>query len=166
MKSKLITLIFLSLMSATNAIAQQGKATTIRKTFNRETRVSINIKSSAAKIWKLLTTAADYTKWNSTIVSLDGNIALGEKIRLVSKLDPKRTFKLKIKEFETNKKMAWGDGKGNRVYSLSDNGDGTVNFSMTEKIGGLMFPMYAKMIPPFDEQFEQFAADLKKAAER
>jgi hypothetical protein len=36
---------------------------------------------------------------------------------------------------------------------------------MTEKIGGLMFPMYAKYIPSFDESFEQFAADLKKEAE-
>jgi hypothetical protein len=36
---------------------------------------------------------------------------------------------------------------------------------MTEKIGGLMFPFYAKMIPPFDNSFEQFARDLKSAAE-
>ena len=36
---------------------------------------------------------------------------------------------------------------------------------MTEKIGGLMFPMYAKMIPSFDQSFEQFASDLKKESE-
>lgn len=36
---------------------------------------------------------------------------------------------------------------------------------MTEKIGGLLFPLYAKYIPPFDKSFEQFAADLKKEAE-
>lgn len=35
---------------------------------------------------------------------------------------------------------------------------------MREKIGGFMFPMYAKMIPPFDDAFEQFAADLKREA--
>ena len=34
-----------------------------------------------------------------------------------------------------------------------------------KKIGGLMFPMYAKYIPPFDTVFEKFAADLKKEAE-
>lgn len=37
---------------------------------------------------------------------------------------------------------------------------------MTEKIGGLMFPMYAKMIPSFDQSFDQFASDLKKEAEK
>jgi len=36
---------------------------------------------------------------------------------------------------------------------------------MTEKIGGLLFPVYGRFIPPFDDAFEQFAADLKKEAE-
>ena len=44
-------------------------------------------------------------------------------------------------------------------------GHGTVTFNMTERIGGLMFPMYAKYIPSFDESFNAFAADLKKEAE-
>lgn len=146
--------------------SQQGKATTIKKTFSRETTVSIDIKSTAENIWKILTTASKYTQWNTTIVSLEGSIALNEKIKLVSKLDPKRTFKLKVKEFELNQKLVWGDGQGNRIYLLTNKGNGIVNFSMTEKIGGLMFPMYAKMIPPFDASFEQFATDLKKASEQ
>jgi hypothetical protein len=36
---------------------------------------------------------------------------------------------------------------------------------MTEKIGGSIFPLFARFIPPFDVSFEQFAADLKKEAE-
>ena len=36
---------------------------------------------------------------------------------------------------------------------------------MTEKIGGLMFPMAARHIPDFNPVFEQFANDLKKEAE-
>jgi len=48
---------------------------------------------------------------------------------------------------------------------LTADGNGTVTFAMNEKMGGLMFPMYAKYIPPFDESFEQFAADVKKEAE-
>ncbi|MGZ4060235.1 MAG: SRPBCC domain-containing protein, partial [Bacteroidia bacterium] len=94
-----------------------------------------------------------------------GKIALGEKINLKSTLDPKRTFKLKVKEFEQDKKLAWGDGMGTRLYTLTKNSNGSVTFSMTEKIGGPVFPLFAKMIPPFDQSFEQFAADLKKEAE-
>jgi hypothetical protein len=54
---------------------------------------------------------------------------------------------------------------GNRVYTLSKNQSGRVVFSMAEKIGGPIFPLFAKMIPSFDKSFEQFAIDLKKEAE-
>lgn len=147
------------------AMAQNGKASTTKKTFSRETTVTIDINADVAIIWSLLTNAADFPRWNSTIVSLEGNISKGELIRLKSTLDEKRIFKIKVKELIPEKTMIWGDNKGNRVFKLSDNGKGGVTFEMTEKMGGLMFPMYAKFIPPFDESFEQFAADLKKEAE-
>ena len=36
---------------------------------------------------------------------------------------------------------------------------------MVEKIGGPLFPFFAKMIPPFDQAFEQYAKDIKNEAE-
>lgn len=54
---------------------------------------------------------------------------------------------------------------GNRVYTLKDIGTNLTNFTMTEKIGGPLFPLFGKMIPPFDETFEQYAIDLKNEAE-
>lgn len=149
----------------TATMAENGKAKTVKTTFDRETSVSIEIKADPAIVWALLTNASDYPRWNSTVTSIKGNIALGEKLMLKSILDAKRTFKLKVKEFEVEKKLVWGDGQGNRIYTISKNANGTITFSMTEKIGGLMFPMYAKMIPSFDQSFEQFANDLKKESE-
>ncbi len=142
-----------------------GKATTIKKLFSRETSVSISIKAPPKTIWSLLTDASQYPKWNSTVVSIEGNISPRETIKLKSKLDPKRVFKLKVKEFEPNKRLSWGDAMGLRVYSLSES-RGTTTFTMTEKIGGPIFPLFAKMIPSFDLSFEDFAKDLKKAAEK
>ncbi|MBL8011576.1 MAG: SRPBCC domain-containing protein [Flavobacteriales bacterium] len=127
--------------------------------------MSTVIRADEAIIWALLTNAADYPRWNSTVTSINGNIALDEKIVLRSTLDAKRSFKLKVKEFEPAKKLVWGDGKGKRTYTLKNNDDGTVTFTMHERIGGLMFPMYAKHIPSFDASFDAFAADLKKEAE-
>ena len=158
-------LTILAIMSAaTFTKAQDGKASTVKKTFSRETSVQTVIKADAAIVWALLTNASDYPRWNSTVISIEGRIARGEKIKLKSVLDPKRTFKLKVKELEPEKRMVWGDTKGNRVYTLAAT-NSAVTFTMTEKIGGLMFPMSAKYIPPFDKTFEQFAADLKKEAE-
>ncbi|NOT76098.1 MAG: SRPBCC domain-containing protein [Cyclobacteriaceae bacterium] len=142
-----------------------GKTTTIRKTFSRETSVMIEIQASPSVIWKLLTEAENYPKWNSTIVSIEGKIAKGEKIKLKSTLDTKRTFSLTVKEFESEKRLVWGDGQGNREYTIQSSGNGKATFTMDEKIGGLMFPLYASYIPPFDQSFEQFAADLKRASE-
>lgn len=145
--------------------AQNGKAITEKTTFSRTTSVSTTIKADPAIIWKLLTNASDFPRWNTTVISIEGSIALGEKIKLKSTLAPKRTFKLKIKDMESQKSLTWGDGQGNRVYTLKMGDNGNTVFNMTEKIGGFMFPMYAKHIPSFDQSFEQFAADLKKEAE-
>lgn len=142
-----------------------GKATTTKKTFSRETVISSLIEASASTVWGLLTDAAAYPRWNSTIVSLKGRIALGEKIELVSTLDPKRTFKLKVKEFMPQQKLVWGDALGERTYALQAIGANRVTFHMRERIGGPVFPLFASQIPSFDEAFEQFAADLKREAE-
>ena len=144
---------------------QNGKAITIKKTFSRETSVSIEIHADPTIIWMLLTNAADYPRWNSTIISIEGTITLGGKIKLKSTLDPKRVFKLKVKEAEADKKLVWGDGQGNRVYTITKNRANIHIFSMTEKIGSPLFPLYAKYIPSFDSSFQQFALDLKKEAE-
>jgi uncharacterized protein YndB with AHSA1/START domain len=162
---KFILPTILIMTSAAFSSAQDGQANTVRKTFSRETSISLDIQADPSIIWALLTNADDVARWNSTVVSLEGDIAPGEKIRLVSTLDPKRTFKLKIKEFVPDNRLVWGDGMGKRVYTLTANPDGSTRFQMNEKIGGPIFPLFAKLIPPFDESFEQFAADLKREAE-
>jgi uncharacterized protein YndB with AHSA1/START domain len=142
-----------------------GTATTMSKTFSRETRVSTTIDASPSTIWRLLTDAKGYSAWNSTVVSVDGEIAPGSKIKLVSTLDPSRTFSLKVKDFQAPQKLAWGDALGTRTYTITETNDGRSLFEMVEKIGGPIFPLFASKIPSFDASFTQFAADLKAAAE-
>lgn len=148
-----------------NLKSQEGKATTIRKTFSRETSVWTTIFANPAIVWALLTRASDFSRWNSTVTSIKGEIRQGETIELKSILDEKRTFKLKIKEFVPEKRLAWGDSQGSRVYMIDQANGGGILFQMSEKIGGPFFPLFARYIPPFDQSFEQFVADLKKEAE-
>jgi len=145
-------------------MTQLGKAFTVKKTFSRTTTINQNIQADPATIWKLLTNAAGFSKWNSTVISIEGAIQAGEKIKLKSTLDPTRVFKLKVKEFLPNQQLSWGDAMGTRNYLLKSTGDST-HFTMTEKIGGPIFPLFANKIPSFNESFEQFTADLKKEAE-
>ena len=146
-------------------VSSNGKAVTTKKTFSRETAVSIDIKADRSIIWALLTNASDFPRWNSTVISIDGTIAPGEKFKLKATLDPKREFKLKVKEFDSENRLVWGDAMGNRVYTLKSIGNTLTNFTMVEKIGGPLFPLFAKMIPSFDKAFEQYAIDLKNEAE-
>ena len=144
---------------------RDGKATTTKTTFSRETSVSTTINADPSIVWALLTNAADIPRWNSTVTSVKGNIREGETIKLKSTLDEKRTFKLKIKEFIPEKRLVWGDAQGNRVYTIDKGSGKGVRFTMTEKIGGPLFPLFAGFIPSFDESFERYAADLKREAE-
>ena len=143
----------------------EGKATTIRKTFSRETSVSTTIHADPAIVWALLTHTSDFPRWNSTVTSMKGEIREGGSVELKSILDDKRTFQLKVKEFVPEKRLVWGDAMGSRVYTLTRGNGGSTHFSMTEKIGGPLFPLFAGAIPSFDEVFERYAADLKKEAE-
>lgn len=147
-----------------NPQSSRIKASTTRNTFSRETSVSADIQADPGIVWALLTNAAEYPRWNSTVRSINGQIRQGETIELKSILDEKRTFKLKVKGFEPEKRLVWGDAMGSRVYAITQNGSG-VTFTMAEKIGGPFFPLFAKYIPSFDASFEQFAADLKREAE-
>lgn len=143
-----------------------ANATTTKNTFSRITTVQVAINADASDVWKLLTDAADFPRWNSTVLSMEGNIKEGEKIRLKSYLDPKRTFKLTVKEVIPQKRLVWGDAMGTRVQTLEKSPEGKLTFSMTEKIGNLLFPLFASQIPSFDEAFEKYAHDLKSEAER
>ncbi|MEZ4417092.1 MAG: SRPBCC domain-containing protein [Gemmatimonadota bacterium] len=143
----------------------EGKARTVKKSFSRETSVAISIGASADTVWRILTNAADYPAWTATVRSIDGEIALGRRIVLRSALDEKRSFRLTVLEALPPKRLVWGDGQGKRVFTLTPQGPNNVRFTMTERIGGALFPLYGRFIPSFDESFERFSADLKGAAE-
>ena len=140
-------------------------ATTERRLFSRETSVTVEINAPAERVWSLLTDAAKIPAWTRTVLSIDGTIAPGGTLALVSSLDPKRTFKLRVKAFTPPKHLAWGDAMGTRTYDITPRAAGGVTFRMAERIGGPLFPLFARMIPPFDAAFDQFAADLRRAAE-
>jgi len=155
-------------MSASQAA--DGRAVKQKETFRMQCGVSINIHAKPERIWSLLTDAAAFPRWNSTVQSIEGQIALGQKIRLRVPVAPKRVFKLKVSTFEPQKRMVWQDGappmfKGVRTFTLSPRDNGTVEFSMVEVFSGLMLPMIAGSLPDFAPSFEQYAKDLKRAAE-
>jgi hypothetical protein len=117
-----------------------------------------------------MTNAGDFSRWNSTVKSVEGTIAPGQTIKLVASVSPKRVFNLNIIEFVPEKKMAWSEGnglfKGVRRYTVSPKPDGSTDFTMSEIYTGLMLPMIGGSLPDFRPIFEQYLSDLKHEAER
>ena len=130
-----------------------------------------DIDAPADRVWALLTDASGYTTWNPTIVSLDGSIAEGNTIALVSTVNPKRTFKLNVSDVNPPKSMVWSDGmplslfKGVRTFTLEEDDGGGTTFTMEEVYSGLLEPLISKSIPDMTQSFEDFADGLKQAAE-
>lgn len=132
----------------------------------------IAIGATPETIWALLTDAPGYPAWNTTIDKVDGHIALGEKITVHAKISPGQAFPVKVAELVPNERMVWLGGaplkfifKGERVFTLTKQPDGTVEFAMREAFTGLFAGMIGKSIPDLQPAFEEFAAALKKRAE-
>ncbi|MEZ4219998.1 MAG: SRPBCC domain-containing protein [Polyangiaceae bacterium] len=146
------------------------KAQTQKATFSQECSIHCQIAAPRAAIWRLLTDAAGFKRWNSTVDSIEGDIALGQRLAIKVPLDPSRTFRPTVTRFEENALMEWSDGfapmfKGVRTFILDEAEDGGTEFTMTERFAGVMLPMIRGSLPDFAPAFESYAADLKRAAE-
>ncbi|MFN0248323.1 MAG: SRPBCC family protein [Kofleriaceae bacterium] len=147
----------------------QPKATKTETTFRQSCAIRCDVQASPDAIWAILTNASNYTQWNSTVTSLEGDIRTGEKLKLRVTLDPKRTFSPKVTKLEANE-MVWSDGfapmfRGVRTFTLTPKANGATEFVMEEVFSGAMLPLIKKSLPDFAPAFEAFARDLKRAAE-
>jgi hypothetical protein len=136
-----------------------------------ECAVQCDIKAPASRIWALLTDAPGFPRWNTTVTSLEGPIALGNKVTIRVPAAPKRAFRPTVTLFVPNAEMVWSDGmapmfKGVRTYTLAPKQDGTTEFTMREVFAGVMLPLIKGSLPDFGPIFETYASDLKREAER
>ncbi len=145
-------------------------ASVTKQTFRMEYAISGDIRVTPERIWALLTNAADFPRWNSTVTRIDGRIAAGEKIALKAKIAADRIFNLRVTDVVPNRSMVWRDGAapmftGVRTFTLAPATDGATTFTMSEVYSGIMLPMIAGSLPDFRQTFEQYFADLKREAE-
>jgi hypothetical protein len=122
-------------------------------------------------VWAILTDAPAYSDWNSGVLGLEGKVAPGEKLKLRSEVNPKRSYPVKITRFEPGRAMAWTGGiplglmKGVRTFSLTPE-NGATRFTLREEFSGPMLPLIWRTMPDMQPSFEKFAAGLKARAER
>jgi hypothetical protein len=129
------------------------------------------IHAAPTDIWAILTDAARWPEWNTTIDGIDGQIVPGGQVTVRAKASPGRAFPVKVSEFEPGRRMVWTAGmplglfKGERTFTLTEQPGGGVQFAMREVFSGLMAPLITKSIPDLQPSFDEFAAGLKRRAE-
>lgn len=132
---------------------------------------SIVIRASVEKVWGILNDANNYPTWDLSMDHIEGKLALGETVKFFTKLSA-QAFPVKVTAFESNRKMVLTGGmplglfKSERTHTLTANKDGTTTFHTEEIFSGLLLPVFGKNIPDLTENFKNFAAALKKQAEK
>lgn len=103
------------------------------------------------------------------VTRIDGDIRLGNKIKLWAEVGGDRAFPIKIIEMDYKRKMVWQGGmpfglfKGTRVFSLTEDGDETL-FTLREDYRP-MVPLIWKSMPDMAPSFEKFVLGVKRLAE-
>lgn len=129
------------------------------------------IEASPETVWSILTDAGAYPEWEPGVDRIEGRIAPGETVTAYTRLNPRRAFPAKVTEFVPARKMVWSGGmplglfKGERTFTLSPQGNGSVEFTIREVFSGPLLPLIGRSIPDMTSSFEQLAAGLKKRAE-
>jgi hypothetical protein len=83
-----------------------------------------------------------------------------------------RAFPVTVSQFDTGRRMTWKGGlplglfTGVRTFTLTPRIDGAVDFAMREEFSGLLAPLIGRTIPDLQPAFDEFAAALKREAER
>jgi len=150
--------------------SQDGKATVTRTTFRLAIAVTKSIEAPAPTVWNLLTDLSAQSKWNSTVTSIEGKVALGERVSFRVPEAPGQTFREKVVAYDEAKSMVWRLNRwpllvGERKYQLTPGPRGSIELTIDEVLHGLLLPLIAKSLPDFGAMFERTAADLKVAAE-
>jgi len=137
-----------------------------------EYRVETLIQADPERIWPILADAPSWPEWNSGVERVEGQIAPGERIKVVSELNPGRAFPVKVTELEPGRGMTWTGGmplglcKGVRTFELRPEADGATRFTMQERFSGPLLALMGRSIPDLSPSFDQFARGLKERAER
>ena len=141
----------------------------------KEIKTEIIINVMPEKIWAVLTSFDNYPNWNPFIKSIKGEVKVGNTITV--RLEPPgakgMTFKPHVLAFETNKEILWighllfpGLFDGEHKFELIDNGNGTTTFKQSEIFGGVLVPLFKKMLDDNTKKgFEEMNIKLKESAE-
>jgi len=138
-------------------------------------QTEISIKSSAMKIWEVLTDFENHSLWNPFFESIEGEQWVGGvlTVRMKQQNGKSMTFKPVIAVYENATKLIWkgqlfmpGLFDGEHGFSIIENRDGTSLFKQWETFGGILLPIFGqKLLDDTKKSFEDMNEALKEYVE-
>ncbi len=142
---------------------------------SKEIRTEIIIHAKPEVVWQILTAFEDYKVWNPFIKSIKGEPVQGS--RIVARIEPPgasgMTFKPRLLTVIPARELRWlghlftpGLFDGEHIFEIYENTDGTSTFVQREEFGGVLVPLFKKMLDKNTLQgFEMMNRRLKELAE-
>ncbi len=114
----------------------------------------VMIDAPPAAVWEVLADFGPYPDWNPFVVSIEGDLEVGSRLR--AQLQPPggkaTTFKPTITAVETNRYLEWlghlgvkGLFDGRHQFKLEATGGGT-RFLQSEEFTGILVPLFSRML--------------------
>ena len=146
----------------------------IQRKMTEQIDTEILINAEPKKIWKILTDFENYADWNSFVTSIEGNVKIGNTIKV--KIEPENgngmTFQPVVIAFNPEKELRRlgklfikGLLDGEHQFKLIDNQDGTTTFFHTEIFSGLLVSLFKTKLTSTKKDFERMNIELKQLAE-
>jgi hypothetical protein len=128
------------------------------------------IRAEPAQVWAILTDGARYPDWASGVARVEGTIALGERIKVVSRTHARRAVPVRVTELVPEEQMTWVGGMpfdlftSIRTFTVRPDRS-TTQFAIRERYTGTFLPLIWRSMPDLEPSFCQFADGLKQRAE-
>ena len=142
----------------------------------KEIYTEIEIQTSEDKVWDILTDLKSFPQWNPFIRKAEGNIKLGEKLKII--LQPsgsgKMAFNPTIIKLEHKRELRWlghllipGLFDGEHIFVIEKIEFNRIKFIQRELFRGLLVPFFAGTLDKGTKNgFIEMNIALKNRAER
>ena len=135
-------------------------------------QASSMIEATPEAVWQILVDGGSYTDWDSGLLALEGDVALGKRLKVTSEAKPGRAFPVRVTEVEPERSMRWSGGLPLGLFRGSGRSRsglaGTQRRSSccARSTAGPMLGLIGRSMPDLGPSFEKFARGLKERAER
>ena len=134
----------------------------------------IEIDATPEEIWNVLLDFESWKEWNPFIPLVEGNLEVGEYLRIkVTPPDMKpMIFKPEVFEVKPNEKILWGGSflkilyRGDHAFILEPLTDGKTRFRQIERFNGPIVLFMSAMIKKTELGYQQMNLALKKEVEK